>query len=719
MKTTRTNPLLTGIMALLLCSTARGQLIYSNNFAGGTNSINQTAPTFATNYAGGTNTALWICTFTNSVLASTNGTILANGSIATNAGSAILPFKPQSGAIYFLTASVTLTSTMPNWVGLGFCQGATTSTNPTAERFTDPNVKGGPWMSVRAGSTVNFFGGPETSLSSASQNVEPTSGTYTVTVVLNTFAANWWTAGYINGTQQGTNIVGGTQLGTNISYLTNPTINYVGFTQQGIPTTNGIEWNNVALTTAQLPIIITQPASGSAYVGGSYTNTVLAIADTNGGTLFYQWYTNGVAFTANTSNSALVIDPVTIADDSTNFTVVISNKYGMTTSSPVSLTVITTDVPPQLATNVQTPFSVLYGGTVSNTITVTGTAPLSYQWLYNGVDLTDNGQITGSLTSSLTISGAQAMNEGSYQVIVTNNYGALTSSVAVLSVVDAQPITFYSTGPGWTVNSMGAFSNGAPVVTNGQLVLTDGHTDEGRDFFFDYPQYIGAFKAAFTYRAFGSADGASFCLQNDPRGTAAEGGIGGGLGVGTGSGGSPITPSVELEFNIYPLNGLGGTGYCFQTNGVIGSVSAPGSVSLTNGYVDVSVTYSSGQLTLAFSNELSTATYNTTIATGDLTQVLGTNTAYVGFTGSDGGVDSTQIITNFSFISYPPANIQLSSGNALITWPGINGYALQENSNLSTTNWVTLTNLPSSVNGSNQLAVPITGSNVFYRLILQ
>ena len=81
------------VMAALFCSTGNAQIIYSNSFTRGTETISGTAPTVANSLDGGTNTALWIFTYTNGL----DGGWLADGAIGTNAGSLLLPFKPQSG----------------------------------------------------------------------------------------------------------------------------------------------------------------------------------------------------------------------------------------------------------------------------------------------------------------------------------------------------------------------------------------------------------------------------------------------------------------------------------------------------------------------------------------------------------------------------------------------------------------------------------------------
>ena len=65
---------------------------------------------------------------------------------------------------------------------------------------------------------------------------------------------------------------------------------------------------------------------------------------------------------------------------------------------------------------------------------VTGTAPLAYQWRSNNVDI---ASATNSSYTNLSVTVADA---GNYQVVVTNDCGAITSSVAVLTVNKQTPL---------------------------------------------------------------------------------------------------------------------------------------------------------------------------------------------------------------------------------------------------------------------------------------
>jgi Immunoglobulin I-set domain len=66
------------------------------------------------------------------------------------------------------------------------------------------------------------------------------------------------------------------------------------------------------------------------------------------------------------------------------------------------------------------------GSLATFSLTVTGTAPLSYQWRFNG------GDLPGKTTSNLVLFNVQLTNTGDYTVVITNLAGAVTSQVARL-----------------------------------------------------------------------------------------------------------------------------------------------------------------------------------------------------------------------------------------------------------------------------------------------
>jgi hypothetical protein len=194
-----------------------------------------------------------------------------------------------------------------------------------------------------------------------------------------------------------------------------------------------------------------------------------------------------------------------------------------------------------------------------------------------------------------------------------------------------------------------------------------------------------------------------------------------------GNGGSilSVAPSVELCLNLYSPMAL--VGYSWNTDGhiTLPSQHPPGSVNIANGDPITMSLYYNGStlaLTVVDSGPVATNKYSTTLAVGDITADLGSTSAYVGFGGSDGDAASTQIITNFTFVSLPTlpklAVSECAGGTAGITWPGtFAGLTLQHSSDLTTTNWVNVTNqVTATTNGTCQVTVPTAGSSRFYRL---
>src|SRR5207248_856213 len=61
----------------------------------------------------------------------------------------------------------------------------------------------------------------------------------------------------------------------------------------------------------------------------------------------------------------------------------------------------------------------------------TGTEPLSYQWYASG-----GTAVPGAINSTLLFTNAQQNQSGNYFVVIINSGGAITSSVATLTVVE-------------------------------------------------------------------------------------------------------------------------------------------------------------------------------------------------------------------------------------------------------------------------------------------
>ena len=93
------------------------------------------------------------------------------------------------------------------------------------------------------------------------------------------------------------------------------------------------------------------------------------------------------------------------------------------------------------------------GSTATFTVAATGTATLSYQWRFNGTNLTDGVNISGSTAATLVLTSVQTNDAGLYSVIITNAAGSATSSAANLTVL---PAAYAAAGViAWGSNSAG------------------------------------------------------------------------------------------------------------------------------------------------------------------------------------------------------------------------------------------------------------------------
>jgi pectate lyase len=142
--------------------------------------------------------------------------------------------------------------------------------------------------------------------------------------------------------------------------------------------------------------------------------------------LYYQWYYNTNSVLTNDTSSSITITNAQLMDDG-GYSVVVSNTYGVVTSSVAQLTVSTPDMPSIITQPQDT--TVLPGDTAIFTVEAGGSEPLSYQWYYN-----TNTLVNGATDSTLTLTNVQPGQAGVYSVIVSNLAGSITSSNATLNV---------------------------------------------------------------------------------------------------------------------------------------------------------------------------------------------------------------------------------------------------------------------------------------------
>ena len=135
--------------------------------------------------------------------------------------------------------------------------------------------------------------------------------------------------------------------------------------------------------------------------------------------------------------------------------------FGATFSTTITVAAIPPSITTQPANLTKNP-----GQTATFTVAATGTAPLSYQWQMNGVNLANGGSISGATSATLTISDVQLSDAANYSVVVSNAGGTATSQQAALTVTS----TPYPTGSG--IGLEGQYFNNL-TLTGASLTRTD------------------------------------------------------------------------------------------------------------------------------------------------------------------------------------------------------------------------------------------------------
>jgi Pro-kumamolisin, activation domain/Immunoglobulin I-set domain/Carbohydrate binding domain/Viral BACON domain len=111
-----------------------------------------------------------------------------------------------------------------------------------------------------------------------------------------------------------------------------------------------------------------------------------------------------------------------------------------------------------------TNLTVLAGNSAMFSASASGTAPLAYQWLKNGTNVANGGDISGATTTNLTITGVTTNDSANYTLVITNAYGSITSSVAALTVVLPPGINGVAINPDGSVTLILAGSPGVSYV---------------------------------------------------------------------------------------------------------------------------------------------------------------------------------------------------------------------------------------------------------------
>jgi alpha-tubulin suppressor-like RCC1 family protein len=195
--------------------------------------------------------------------------------------------------------------------------------------------------------------------------------------------------------------------------------------------------------------IAPQVENRSTYLG---SNVAVSVIVKSAYPLAFQWLFNGMPVNGAT-NKILNISGAQFSDNGA-YVLVASNHFGATMSPPVTLTVLQ---PLPAITSQPTNLSVATGSNATFAVSAVGLPELSYQWSYNGDDL------TGATNSTLIISNVTEAQAGVYAVRVMNSVGVAASSNVVLTlqpvnvIIDNSQTT--SSGPWFENFGSGQYGN--------------------------------------------------------------------------------------------------------------------------------------------------------------------------------------------------------------------------------------------------------------------
>jgi hypothetical protein len=174
------------------------------------------------------------------------------------------------------------------------------------------------------------------------------------------------------------------------------------------------------------PTITTQPTNQAVLQGAPASFNVKV----NGGlSLFYQWQDNGTNLTdsGNISGSTttnLIINNVSPTNVGT-YSIIVTNAAGMASSSNALLT-ITLSAP--VINSQPTNQTTILGDSVTFNVSAIGSLPFLYQWRLNTTN------VMGATNATLILNNVQLTNAGLYSVTISNLYGGVISSNALLTV---------------------------------------------------------------------------------------------------------------------------------------------------------------------------------------------------------------------------------------------------------------------------------------------
>lgn len=199
---------------------------------------------------------------------------------------------------------------------------------------------------------------------------------------------------------------------------------------------------------AATAVTLTGPSSGT--VGVASTNFTVGANGTITGTLTVTPSDGGdggtfsptsVAISSGTPTATFTYTPANVGAPTA--TVSVTNDGGLTNPAGIDYTATAAPTGPTIDTQPSNQTAAEGAPASFSVAATTSGGTLLYQWMLDGVDITDGGAYSGATTSTLTIDPTTlAMNGDLLSVDVTDDNGTTTSSAASLTVTGSPNIRF-------------------------------------------------------------------------------------------------------------------------------------------------------------------------------------------------------------------------------------------------------------------------------------
>ena len=376
----------------------------------------------------------------------------------------------------------------------------------------------------------------------------------------------------------------------------------------------------------------TLPAPAFSPAGGTYTTSQsVTISDATSGTTIY-YTTNG---TTPTTSSSVYSSAITVSATETLEAIAVETGF---TNSPVA-TAAYTIVPATLPAPTFSPA----GGTYSTSQSVTISDATSGTTIYYTINGTAPTTSSSKYGNAITVSATETLEAIAVETGFTNS--PVATAAYTISTGSTTNINYPSGG--FTAASL-SLNGVATVATGGVLELTNGGTGENPSAWFKTPVPVGSFTTDFTFEQLNaSADGMTFTIQNHNIWT--QGDTGGGLGY------QGIPNSVAVKFDLFSNAGEGPDSTGLYTDGAAPTVPAVNlsstGINLHSGDVmHAHMVYDGTNLTMTLTDTVTSATV-TEVFPVNIPSVVGSTTAYAGFTAGTGSTSATQNVLSWSYVS--------------------------------------------------------------------